>query len=422
MNFRSILHLLIFTGITATSIAQDYSPSIVLLSPNEVTVNNKKLAKEISTHNETIAENRESHITNLEQRLKKESRPNIQLILQKQLKMGEGLDFYTVINSVANDFLIYRFFQYHELENLLIYGIPEKSDGSLSSLKSIAEKEKVQFVMNFSEVLTTMESGEKIMYITLQLYDANTHEIIFEKTQRGTSGNPGLEFTCNEGTLFCCINNALKPLLELTEKHVLARTPEIQAKRKLSEERKKVLIEMSKNGPAPAVTDMIKMQLSGAPVEGCFQGITNSDNTRMLALFVYDTQSEAFKKLDTKKDRNVKIISDRMTFGDDLGYYAFIVTATLYEGKWYTMRKQVQRFDAASLNEARVFYLQNLQEWNYFKEASSEINPAFWQTYFYVGLDDLKTKKITEIEAPARTLSNVEGELIHLIIEEKTKN
>lgn len=391
---------------------------MVLLLPNKCVEQTKKISKEIKENNETIIANREQYIASIEMEVKRQKQDNLKLILEKQMLMGKTLDFYSVINSVANDYLIYRLFQYHEMENLLIYGIPEKSDGSLSSLKSIAAKENVQFVLNFPEVITTVENGEKVMYITAQLYDATTNEIVFEKTDSGMDGNPGLEFTCEEGTLFCCINNALKPLLALTEKHLIARNPEKQAEKKIAEERLTVLKKSLEQRPNKAVTDMITKELPEIPIEGCFQGFTNSDKTRMIAFFVYDTQSEAFKKLDTKADRNIQIISDKMTFGNGLRYYSFIVTATLYEGKWYTLRKQAQRFDASDSNAAKLFYLNNCKDWHYFKEKSAEINPDFWSDYFFTRLDELKTTKPADITLPPVTLSNPDGELIHQIVEQ----
>jgi len=67
----------------------------------------------------------------------------------------------------------------------------------------------------------------------------------------------------------------------------------------------------------------------------------------------------------------------------------YVVLGVLYESKWYIQKRKVTYFNSDDLETGKKKYFDNLQEWHFFKEGSTEFNPDFWETYFFSKIQDL---------------------------------
>ena len=78
-------------------------------------------------------------------------------------------DSFNTVSVGSSGFLFYRF--YEHFPNVLIKLSTEKSNGSLENLKSISEKETIQYVLNFPFVKIYKEKGKTFADVKVQLYD-----------------------------------------------------------------------------------------------------------------------------------------------------------------------------------------------------------------------------------------------------------
>lgn len=124
--------ILICTGLSNRLAGQAFEPAILILSPHQTSAD-KKLSKEIIEINDLIRETQGQNNQH-EEAIKEIPRnpANIRLMAEKQIEFFKEANFYSMIPSITEGYLQYRF--YEKFENLLIYASKETSEGDVRDL------------------------------------------------------------------------------------------------------------------------------------------------------------------------------------------------------------------------------------------------------------------------------------------------
>lgn len=387
------LFTLIILLVSILTFAQEkLEPTILILSPNE-TKYEKSFKKEVIEYNNSIVKNNNTSET--ESYLKSEdflSQPeNIREMIKSEMEFAKNIDFFKNASSISEQFLAYRFFE--KFPNLLIILKDQKSDGSLNNLKTISENEKFQYVLNFSKIELYKKDDVSYAEIKVQLFDDISNSIILDKSYIGDWNNPGFEFACTNESINCTINNALSQALNDIIYTIAINSPTLKKEKQLSQERLNLL---SSEYLRKKIDEQFLKTILPNSNDKPFQLLLNDDKTKFVAFFIEQVSSQDFKDLTkNKKDKNVKIISpndikDKEFLDEIPRTYAYIIKAVKYNDKWYYEKSNVTYFQANSINEGEEQYFNNLQQWNFFKENSTELNPAFWETNLFEKVPDLK--------------------------------
>lgn len=389
---KQLLTLIILLVSILTFAQEKLEPTILILSPNE-TKYEKSFKKEVAKYNNSILKNNNTSET--ESYLKSEdflSQPeNIREMIKSEMKFAKNIDFFKNASSISEQFLAYRFFE--KFPNLLIILKDQKSDGSLNNLKTISENEKFQYILNFSKIELYKKDNVGYAEIKVQLFDDLSNSIILDKSYIGDWNNPGFEFACTNESINCTVNNALSKALNDIIYTIAINSPTLKKEKQLSQERLNLLSSeyLRKN-----FDEKFLKTISSKSNHKPFQLLLNDDKTKFVAFFIEQVSSQDFKDLTkNKKDKNVKIISpndikDKEFLDEIPRTYAYIIKAVKYNDKWYYEKSNVTYFQANSINEGEEQYFNNLQQWNFFKENSTELNPDFWETNLFEKVPDLK--------------------------------
>ncbi|WP_127846818.1 hypothetical protein [Psychroflexus aestuariivivens] len=371
---------------------EKFEPTILILSPNE-TKYEKSFKKEIAEYNNSIEKNNNTSET--ESYLKSEdflSQPeNIREMIKSEIEFAKNIDFFKNASSISEQFLAYRFFE--KFPNLLIILKDKKSNGSLNNLKSISENNKFQYVLNFSRIELYKQNNVGYAKIKVELFDNISNSLVLDKTYIGDWNNPGFEFACTNESINCTINNALSKALNDIIYTIAVNSPTLKKEKQLSQERFNILSnEYLRKEFDKKFLETILSRNNDKP----FQLLLNADKTKFVAFFTEQVSSQNFKDLTkNRKDKNVKIISpkdikDKEFLEEIPRTYAYIIKAVKYNDEWYYEKSNVTYFQANSINEGQEQFFNNLQQWNFFKENSTELNPDFWETNLFEKVPDLK--------------------------------
>ena len=377
--------------------SQNYEPQILILSPNEFKYD-KQFEFEIKKINDKISE----HIKSLKkEKIEKSSEfkeqpKNIQQMTLSEAKFTENLEFSKQASLITFRHLTYKFYQ--RFNNLLVLLLDYKVKGSQNELKSLADKEKMQYVLNFPKIELYQKDKVSFAKVTMQLYDNITQKIIIDKEFEGDWVNHGFDFACEDKSIDCTVNNGLSQALKEVIYEIASNNPTIKREKRLAQQRFDELI--SKYYTKSYDKDFLKTILpqpdSNIVLENLYQVIINSDKTKFVGFFNEQVTAQDFKKLsNNKKDKTVNIITNgdikNEGFLDNIPQnYAHIVTGVKYKEKWYFEKSNVTYFEAKSVEEAKQKYFNNLQKWNIFKENSTEFNPSFWETSLFGKVRDLR--------------------------------
>ena len=393
-HLKTLFFLLILTPIFSQT---KYEPQILILAPN-ATKYEKPFDKEVLDYNNKIQANLK--ISEQEEALNSplfKNRPeNIQIITKSEIEFSKKLDFFKQASFFSEQYLTYRFFE--KFPNLLIKLKDAKSSEALEDLKKYSENEKLQYVLNFSSIELYKEKKISYAKITVQLYDYITNSIVLNKTYIGDWNNPGFEFTCNDKTINCTLNNALSQALNEVIFTIASNNPTIKREKQLSQERYNVLMSdyYKESSNKESLKNIISPLDKNINIESSYQTIFSDDNTKFISFFLQKVSGQDFKTLtENKKDKNVNIVTNKDI--KDEGYlneipktYSYIVKGVNYKGKWYYEKSEVTYFEAKTLIEGQRKFYNNLQKWNFFKENSVEFNPEFWETNQFKKVPDLK--------------------------------
>lgn len=389
---------ILFFLFTLTTFGQTkYEPQILILAPN-VTKYEKAFNNEVSSYNKQIQKkiNTSEQEKNLNSSEFKKQPENIQIITKSEIEFSKNLDFFKQASFISEQFLAYRFFE--KFPNLLIKLKDSKSNETLNELKSYSENEKLQYVLNFSSIELYKQSKISYAKVTIQLYDNITNTILLNKAYIGDWNNPGFEFTCNDQTINCTLNNALSQALNEVIFMIASNSPTLKREKQLEQERYDVLMKtyFKESFDKQSLKSIISPLDKNINIDISYQTLFNTDNTKFISFFLEQVSTQDLKTLtDNKKDKNVNIIIS-MDIKDE-GYldsipktYGYIVKGVKHNQKWYYEKSSVTYFEAKTLTDGQRNFFNNLQKWNFFKENTSEFNPEFWETNQFKKVADLK--------------------------------
>lgn len=393
---KQLTAILFLLTLTTTFGQTLYEPQILILAPY-VTKHEKAFDIEISKFNKEIK--KKINISEQKQVLSspdfKNQPENIQIITKSEIEFSKDLDFFKQASFISEQFLAYRFFE--KFPNLLIKLKDTKSNGMLDNLKTHSEKEKLQYVLNFASIELYNENKISYAKIAVQLYDYVSNSVILDKTYIGDWSNPGFEFACEDKTINCTLNNALSQALDDVIITIASNSPKLKREKQLKHERFDVLINTYLNQPFDnqSVKNIISPLDSNINIDIAYQAIFSNDKSKFVVFFLEQVSAQDFKTLkENKKDKNVNIISskdikDEGFLGDIPKTYGYIVKGLKYKDKWYYEKSNVTYFESKTLTDGRQKFFNNLQQWNFFKENSTEINLDFWETKLFKKVPDL---------------------------------
>lgn len=378
----------------ATTFGQTkFEPQILILSPNEVTYD-RIFEKEISNCNKQIKQSLKQADKGPNDELKSQPE-NIKIMMQNEIAFSKTLDFAKQITFVAEQYLAYRFFE--KFPNLLIILKDIKCNGNISELKNVANEQHFQYILNFPKINFYKESGISKSKVTVQLYDQLTDAILLDKDFIGDWYNQGFEFSCQDSSLSCTINNALSQALTEVIGFVATNSPTLQKEKSLAQKRFNVLINdyYSKPYDTTFINKIISPTDSNIHQQSLYQCLIDNSKTKFIGFYLEKAVPNDFKSLkDDKKDRNVNIISSKDIkdpgFLDDVPQtYAYIVKGINYKNKWYYQKSSVTYFEAKGVEDGKQKFFNNLQKWDFFKDNSTDLNPDFWETNQFEKIKDL---------------------------------
>lgn len=366
------------------SLAQS-GPQLLILSPNETKFApalDKELSKKVNEYKKSLDLN-EADAFLLSSEFK--ARPeNVQTMSRSEVEFLHTLDHKNLVSYLAEQFISYTL--YDRFENVVVKLKDVKSNGSVAALQKVAADEKMMFVLNFSSVELYKEKKESFARITIQLYDQGSGTILLNKAYTGGWNNPGLEYACEDHSVNCCINNALSQVVREVSRAVIANDPSVKMKKQLEKERAEVLSGTYLKQPfdKKALQQIIPASEKRIEINTAYQVLFSSDQTKFVAFFIERLPADANMEFVNKKDDKRKNIltENQMDFfnGKIPNTYAHIVKGVKHEGKWYYEKAEVTYFNAANIEEGKRVFFNNLQEWSFFAENSSAVNPGFWES------------------------------------------
>ncbi len=397
INIVYYLILVIAFTLVLSAYDKQYDPQILILTPYKVNYN-KSLEKEVNLRNKSLSiiSNNYKKSNRLLQNEIKMRQINIQKIILSEMKYSERLSFSKEPSFISFSHLVNRF--YESFPHLLILLSNNKSNGNLTELKRIAEKESMQFVLNFPNIELYKKKGVSYSKIKVQLFDNSSKQVLLDSTFEGNWNNPGFEFSCKDKSIECCINNALsKALFEVVNK-VASKSSTVLKSKELAQLRYDELINnyYSKPNNRDFLKTIIAQPDSNIVLNNQYQILLDKSNSKFVSFFIEEVSKQDYKGLkQNNKDKNVTIISNKNIKDEDYlnsipQIYAYIVKGVKYNGKWYFTKSNVTYLEAESVEEGKKKYFYNLVKWGFFKENSNNLNPDFWETNLFKKIVDLR--------------------------------
>jgi len=194
------LLLIITLTYSITSLSQENrAPSIVVLSPQETLIDKAldSIAKMYESNEKLSDEHKQS--------VRESNGENFKLKSEKEILFLEKMDLGSQITFGLNFYFSYKLFEYHQ--NHMVYPAHEKNNSTKMELKKIAKKHNMNWVVNIPKVEFSTNEKEISGEIRYQLYNLKYDEIVLDELLTVNDKNPGLEFTCESGTINCVTNN-----------------------------------------------------------------------------------------------------------------------------------------------------------------------------------------------------------------------
>ena len=210
IKFDMRISVFVFLLLTTLSCSgQNYKPSIVVLSPYE-TIYDSTLLTEIETYffeGYSTPEDEKKFQEEL-----KDKPENIAIMKFAEWNFRETKDFASMQTMSFYGMISYRI--HGMTDKLLVFPSRNRSSGQESELRLIAKRHEVRWVINPVSLHCYSKNGQKLTTVKLQIFDGQKGKVILSKDYTGDSKNPGLEFTCNDGSLACTTNNILRQSLD----------------------------------------------------------------------------------------------------------------------------------------------------------------------------------------------------------------
>lgn len=395
-SFKSCLAFIALIAVTLATMAQNKplqnDPKILILTPAKTNAD-PDLLKEVQAQNDTIAK-MQAAAKNHHQPIDNEKQPeNIRAMQQNMLDIIPKLNFYKQISMIAQNFLVYRFFE--KFPNTLILVSDTALSGELAAYKQLSEKQKTDYILDFPELAIHIQNNERVATMKVRLYERTSGTLLIDKVYNGGQNNPGFEFTCKDGTLACTLNNALSGALDDIVKQVAQNNPSIKREKQLQAERTEILLQKYYPGKFDAgflrqVNDVDTIAGKLSP----FQLLISTGRDKFVAFYCENAGPNSLKSLQNNKDKGkVDIITDKDIHDKDYlnkmpETYAYIIKGIKYKNRWYVSKDKVAYFDAENLENGRQNYFTQLQSWGFFKDDQSEFSPDFWEGVLFEKITD----------------------------------
>ena len=197
--------------------AQDYYPRVVVLDPLEKQFEDMftKDIRQFQITQITTPEYDEVILHDIKAQKKQE---NEVLMQYKSYLFSKEMNYFSRISLGISEFLIYKFYGFDS--NCLVFPVHDTSEGGLENYKSLSDKYEVDWLINPLLVKTYEREDEIYTDIRVQLYSRNENILVFDETFTGSSENPGLEWSCEDGSVICTVNNAQAQAIEKLLLHI----------------------------------------------------------------------------------------------------------------------------------------------------------------------------------------------------------
>ena len=372
-----------------------FEPKILILSPGHTSFD-PRLKGQVGRANDTLIKatsGAQAAYLQQQDRLKQEPE-NMRLMAQSGVDYLKQIDVFKILSAYSQSYLSYRF--YEKFPNCLILLKDEPSKDNIADLQKIADEQDVPYIVNYPQLSLYLHNGQTYCKLRAQLYDRASNTLVVDKEYTGDWNNPGFEFTCNQGTIGCTINNAMSFAMLDIIYQIASNNPTLIREKQLAAERAKFIGSTlyPANYDSALVKDVISSTDAGIKTGDIYQCLYNTDNTKFVAFFIsVIDKKDAKSMLANRSDKNVTILTSKDI--KDAGYldqkpqtYAYIVKGVKYNGKWYYKKTEVTYFDADNLTTGKIEYLNNLQGWDYFADNTSSPTPGFWDGKLFEKITD----------------------------------
>ena len=372
----------------------NYEPQILILAPNDFSFE-PSLQKEVDSINREFkkmtAAGGSSLFGTAEQ--VKDLAPNLKLKQQNEASFLGQMEISKELTFISQEHLLYTF--YEKFPNCLVLQSKEKSAGGLEDLHRIASEQKHPYILNFSKVRLYTENTIKYCKMQVQLYELQSNSLLIDKEYKGDWNNPGFEFSCRQGSIECTIHNALSVALGDVVAQVAQHNQTLIKEHELAKMRASYIANTVY--PQPSDDSLIRTVTSPADsdinLKDIYHCFHSADKTKFVAFFIKNAGKDAGSILTQKKDQNVHIITkkdikDPGYFDQSESTYAYIVRGLLFQNKWYIEKTDVTYFDAKNLDQGKMQYLNNLQDWGFFAEGTAEPSNEFWEGKLFEKIKD----------------------------------
>jgi len=372
----------------------NYEPQILILAPNDFSFE-PSLQRGVDSINrefKKMAGVGASPLFGTAEQVKNLAQ-NLRLMQQNEASFMGEMDISKELTFISQEHLVYSF--YEKFPNCLVLQSKEKSAGGIEDLHRIASEQKQPYILNFSKARLYTVNTIKYCKIQVQLYELQSNTLLIDKEYTGDWNNPGFEFSCHQGSIECTIHNALSFALTDVIAQVAQHNQTLIKERELAKIRAAYIAETVY--PQPLDDALIRTVISPGDsdidLKAIYNCFYNADKTKFVAFFIKNAGKDAGSILTQKKDQNVKVITkkdmkDPGYFDQSESNYAYIVRGLLFQNKWYFEKTDVTYFDVKNLDEGEMQYLNNLQEWGFFKDNSAEPSDQFWEGPLFEKIKD----------------------------------
>ena len=368
-----------------------YEPQILILAPSNVTYASG-LQNEVNTNEAKLKAFAQQKIS---QPIPDGTPANIALMQKSTIDFIKKINFAKQISLFSQEYLTYRF--YERFPNCLLLLKDTVVEGKAENLQYLAQTAHTAYILNFPKVDFYKQNGQAHCKMQVQLYELQSNNLLINKEYIGDFNNHGFEFTCEQGSVGCTINDALSQAFQDIIRQVALNNPTLKRARALAEERA-AYIESSiypKSFDASLIRHIIPADSAKIDFNNLYQCFYSDDHDKFVGFFIKTVEKNPKGLLSDKEDKNVKVITSKDIHDKDYlnqspQTYAYIVRGIKYTGKWYFEKSEMTYFDANNLEQGKLQYLNNLQQWDFFADDSATPSPKFWEGKLFKKITDMR--------------------------------
>ncbi len=370
------------------------SLQVLVLTPRQV-IYDKNFEKEITKLNDEIireANQASATLSGLNGNGLSENRTTMR---KGEIAYLQKMNFFKEATHFAFKYFIYSCSG--KYSDCLIIPKEMTCDGTVNELKLIAEKERFRYVINFPVVDFFREDSANKARVRLQLYDQFANSVLLDNTFIGRWENSELVFPCKSGSLTCTIQNAVALAIRNAYTVILKNDTTSLTKKTLEDQRALVLMNNFYRKPynKKLLNEVLSVIDKRFEINSVYQCLMNESESKFLAFYSEENYKEDSDSLPGKTGpREVTIISEKgrldTSFSETSNQiYLYTLAGILHNKKWYINKFLGNVYKLDDIASARKKYFNTLQDSYFFKEYSTEINPDFWETYYFKKVKDI---------------------------------